>query len=301
MNAKWLLKRVGTAIYNNRSNIEFAVGTGLVVVGTGMMVSNAEEVVEVKKDLEQQRERIRLTDESDGWKDDKARGRACYNLATSAIKGYGKALGPGAAVEAGGLALMGISHATDRKEIAVGAAALTSLAAQFESYREACRADQGDEKDEEYLLGTVKEVEMKDDGTTESKTTVTKVAPHTIMFDESNPNWEKADFANYEYLSNHLRWLNERLWREGVLFGNDIRRDIGEGIDANACDWGITAMDDDGNRQWLSFGIEKNTERAQAFRDGKERSFVIVLNVEPQVNKKLYRLKKYLRADGTLK
>jgi hypothetical protein len=297
MKIKWLMKRIGTTLYNNRSNIEFVVGTGCVIAGTAMIATKAEDAVKVKNDVAREKERIAIMDEQDGWDSPSQRTKACAHMVKTGVKGYAKAYGPGVAVETAGIVLQTISKVTDNKQIAIQTGIATALASQFNSYRQAVIEDQGEEKDEQYLLGTVKEVEAHEDGTTTEKIVPTRTASHTIMFDESNDNWDKRDFVNKEFLEDHLFWLNERLWKEGVLFENDIRRDIGAPIDPSACTFGITAVNDNGDRQYLSFGMEKNTERAQAFRDGSERSFLITLNVEPNVNTKLYRLNKYQSED----
>lgn len=295
MKAKWLLKKIGTTIYNNRSNIEFVTGNIMVAVGTGMVISKAEDAVEVKREVERLKKEIELTDEADGWEGGE-RGKACFNVAKTAVCGYTKVYGPGVAVEVGGLVLMGISHATDRAEIATKSVALASLATQFYNYRQEVIKDQGEEKDEMYLTGATKETIVNEDGSTEEVITPHVVPDHAFLFDETNPNFEKEKFMNCDFLSDHERWLNEKLWNEGLLWENDIRRDVGAPIDPNASagDWGITAVDEDGNRNYISFGINKNTERAKAFRDGDEKAFLVILNnMEPNISKKLYRLNKY--------
>lgn len=297
MKIKWLAKKVGTKIWENRSNIEFIAGNIAVAVGTGMVISKAEEATEVKHEMERQIKEIELADEADGWEDNHERAKACFNMAKSTALGYAKVYGPGIAVEAGGLVLMGISHVTDRKEIAAKSVALASLATQFYNYRENVRKELGEAKDEEFLIGKPETIVTTDENgkqVTEEKPLV--IPDHSFIFDEHNPNFEKEGFMNLDFLTDHERWLNEKLWNEGLLWENDIRRDIGEAIDPNASagDWGITAVDDNGNRNYISFGINKNTERAQSFRDGSEKAFLVILNnMEPNISKKLYRLNKY--------
>lgn len=295
MNAKWLAKKVGAKIWENRSNIEFVTGNIMVAVGTGMIITKAEEATEVKYEMERQIKNIELKDEHDDWDSNSERARACFTMAKTTALGYGKVYGPGIAVEVGGLVLMGISHATDRKEIATKSVALASLATQFYNYRENVRRDQGEAKDEEYLLGKPDEIVTVDENGNQTVEKIPAVIPdHSFLFDESNINHEKNAMHNREFLEQHELWLNQRLWREGFLWENDIRRDVGAPIDPNAESWGITAVDDDGNRNYISFGINKNTERAEAFRNGTENSFLVIMNnMEPCITKKLYRLNKY--------
>lgn len=298
MKVKWLLKKVGTAIYDNRANIEFVVGAGLVVAGTAMAMSKAEEAVDVKREMERQIKEIELTDEDDGWETSMERTKACLTMAKTTAVGYAKTYALPIGVEVGGLVLMGVSHATLQKQVGTLSASLASTALAFANYRERVREELGDQKDEDFLLGKNNKIVNVDVENGEEKVTVEPldIPDHAFFFDEVNaPDaWEKEGFMNYDYLTNHERWLNDRLWREGVLWENDIRRDIKVPIDPKAAEWGITAVDDNGNRNYISFGINKNTERAQAFRDGTEKSFLIILdNMEPKISKKLYRLNKY--------
>lgn len=291
MKVKLLLKKVGTVIYDNRSNIEFAAGTLMVVAGTVMVIRKAEEAVEVKGEMERQIRNIELKDEYEDWDSNHQRTQACLKMARETVGGYLKAYGPGLAVEVGGLALMGISHATDRKEIATVSAALASTAMEFANYRKRVREELGDEKDEEFLMGKPV-VEEKDGKVTVSPETMPS---HSYLFStDTNTNCSGESMMDIDFLENHERWLNIRLQKEGILWENDIARDIGFKANPDADGWGITAVDDDGNTNYISLGLNKNTQRAKDFREGKTDQFLIVLdNMEPGISKKMYRLFKY--------
>lgn len=297
MNVKWLLKKIGTTIYNNRSNIEFVAGAALTVVGTGMIISKAEEAVEVKGEMENAIKVIELTDEADGWDSESQRTKACLDMARRTVCGYGKVYGPGIAVEVTGLVLMGISHATDRAEVVSKTAALSSLALEYANYRKRVIEDQGEAKDEEYRFGKP-EVIVNEDGTTTTKpvNVEDKDIVDRILFDEVNPNFSKEPRANYDTLFDNQRWLDEKLWVEGCLTINEIRKYIKAPASKKAAegDWGITAVDDEGNRQHINFHIDDDTDYARAFRNGEECSFMIKLDhIEPNITTKLYRLNKY--------
>lgn len=298
MKVKWLLKQIGTTLWEHRSDIEYVAGNAAIVAGTAMVISKAEDAIEVKHEYERQKRNIELTDEADGWESKRERGKAAFKMYKDAGVGYAKVYGPGLLVETGGLVLVGVSKATDKKEIASKSIALASLATQFYNYRQAVIEDQGEDKDEKYLMdsNTVEVVEVKEDGTTTSEKLVTKAPSHSFLFDEHNPNWEKETFMNLDFLESRQFGINDKLWVEGILWENDIRRYFGEGVDeeAGAGDWGITAVDDEGNRQYISIGLDKDTERVRAFKDGTERSFWCHLdNMEPNISRKIYRLNKY--------
>lgn len=293
MKLKWLLKEVGTVIYDNRSNIEFIAGTALVVAGTVVVIKQAEKAVEVKGEVERLKKNIELTDDADGWESQGERTKACFAVAKTAVFGYSKTYGVGIGMELAGLTLQGISKATDRSEISSKTMALTSIAAQFAAYRQRVREDVGEEKEEEYYIGKPAGiVQVGENGEVYEETTV--VPDHAFLFDETNSNYEKEGTFNLDFLESHEHWINERLWAEGFLWENDIRRDVNAPIDPNAGkgDYGITAVDDEGNRNYISFGLK--SRRAQSFRDGTEKSFLVILNnMEPNITKKLYRLNKY--------
>jgi hypothetical protein len=111
-----------------------------------------------------------------------------------------------------------------------------------------------------------------------------------MIFDETNPNWERDPASNRDFLENHERWLNEKLWAEGFLFENDIRRDLGFPIVKSGWTSGILATVQKGDftdRNWLSLGLNVNSPAAQRFRDGLEPSIILQPNVEDNILDKL--------------
>lgn len=293
MKVKALVKNIGKTVYDNRSNIEFVTGGVCIAVGTGMIMSKAEDAVEVKHDFEAAKKTIELKDEHEDWDDVKDRNKACRKMYKDAIVGYGKAYGPGLAVESAGLVLMGISHATDRAEIASISAALASTTLEFANYRQRVKDEFGEEKEEQIYLGGVKEV-VENDGTVSIDEDT--LPSHTIAFTRSNPHWSDDEGTNFDFVENIQRWLNIQLQKEGIIYENDIRRALGAKVDPRAEGYGITAVDDDGNTNYIDLGIYRDTGRAITFRDGKLVEMLFVLNnMEPRINKKTYRLLKYYR------
>lgn len=293
MKLKALAKSIGTTIWNQRSNIEFVAGNLMVVGGTAMIMTKAEDAVEVKKEYEFAKKAIELKDENDDWNNDKERSKECFNAAKNAVVGYTKCYGPGMAVEAGGLVLMAISKATDRKELAITSAALASTAMEFANYRKAWQEEVGVEKEEQVYLGSVKEI-VNEDGTTSIDED--SLPSHAIPFTRENAHWSDDLGVNFDFAENIQRWMNMKLQKEGVVYENDIRRALGAKIDPKAEGWGLTAVDDDGNTNFIDLGIYRDTGRAIKFRDGEPTEMIFVLNnMEPRINTKLYRLMKYHR------
>ncbi len=291
MNVKGSLKAIGAVAYKNRAKIETAVGIGLVAIGTGVIISKAKKAVEVSNRLEEINHDIRVKDANDEWESKKERSVARKELVKEAVVGYSKTYGLGITAVAGGIGLIIISDITMNKELA----AVTTLAASYAStlslVKDRVIADQGEEKWQEYLLGPqFTTVDVMPDGTVIQTTEPVdnpnrgaNLPPHCFFFDEASPNWEKDARMNRDFLETHLRWLNDKLWAEGFLFENDIRRDLGVPIVKTGWTAGIFAEDKDGNRNWLSFGLDAKNSRAQAFRDGIEPTILIQLNVEDNI------------------
>lgn len=293
MKFKALVKSIGTTIYNQRSNIEFVAGNLMVVGGTAMIMTKAEDAVEVKHEYEFAKKSIELKDENNDWESEKERKKECFGAAKNAAVGYAKCYGPGLAVEAGGLVLMAISKATDRKELAVTSAALASTAMEFANYRQKVRDEFGDEKDEQLYLGSTRTI-INEDGSTSIDTD--SLPTHAIPFTRENAHWSDDLGVNFDFAENIQRWMNMKLQKEGVIYENDIRRALGAKVDPRAEGWGITAVDDNGNTNYIDLGIYRDTGRAVSFRDGQPVEMIFVLtNMEPRINTKLYRLMKYHR------
>lgn len=291
MNVKGSLKALCAVAYKNRAKIETACGIGLVVIGTGVIISKAKKAVEVSDRLEEINHDICVKDANDEWGSKKERSIARKELVKEAAVGYSKTYGLGVAAVAGGITLIVISDITMNKELA----AVTTLAASYAStlslVKDRVIADQGEEKWQEYLLGPqFTTVDVMPDGTVVQTTEPVdnpnrgaNLPPHCFFFDEASPNWEKDARMNRDFLETHLRWLNDKLWAEGFLFENDIRRDLGVPIVKTGWTAGIFAEDKDGNRNWLTFGLDAKNPAAQAFRDGIEPTILIQMNVEDNI------------------
>lgn len=293
MKIKALAKAIGTTIYDHRSDIEFVVGNIMVVGGTAMVMTKAEEAVEVKRKFDFAKKSIELKDEHEDWDSSKERGKECFKMYKDAALGYTKCYGPGLAVEFGGLILMGVSKVTDKREIATTTAALASTALEFTQYRQRVRDELGVEKEEELYLGNKAEVVNEDGSVTIDEDSLPS---HVIAFKRDNPHWSDDAGVNFDFAENVQRWMNLKLQKEGVVFENDIRRALGAKIDPKADGYGITAVDDDGNTNYIDLGIYRDTGRAIEFRDGRAIEMLFVLNnMEPKISTKLYRLLKYHR------
>lgn len=283
MNLKRAIKTLGAVIYKNRSNIEFVAGIVLEVVGTAVIISKAKDAAAIAEQCEYKFEDAAAGDISKA------------SAVKYAVVEYTKCYGFGIGLEALGMGLTGLSHVTDRNEVGSALAFASSTAVAFNNYRQRVIEDVGEEKDQLYLLGPQSTtVEVDKDGNVIQKTepiedsnSKLNLPPHCIMFDETNPNWEKDPIQNRDFLENHERWLNQRLQAEGFLWENDIRRDLGSPL--VKCGWtsGIRAQSEDGTINYISLGLNTKNPAAQRFRDGIEPSIILQLNVEDNITDKL--------------
>lgn len=295
MNIKATLKNLGGVIYRNRSNIEFVGGLLLEIGGTALIVSRAKKAAEISQHCSWRLDDMRIADEQDAWESVEERKTERRDIWKYAVTEYTKCYGLAFGMVAGGMALTVVSKVTDSNTISDAYALAASTAAVFSQYRQRVIEDQGAEKDQLYLFGPqAVTVEVDKDGNVIQKTEPIEdsngkvnLPPHCMIFDETNPNWEKDPIANKDYLENHQRWLNQRLQAEGFLWENDIRRDLG--FPLVKCGWtsGIFATDADGNTNYLDIGLGAMNPAAQRFRDGVEPSIILQPNLENNITDQL--------------
>ncbi len=291
MSFKSGLKAFGAVLYRNRAAIETVTGLTCIAVGDGLIISKAKEAADISYEVEAMMADIHERDANHDWENKKERSKEMRRVLKFATKGYFKAYGLGIGLQLAGGTLVAVSDITQAKEITKVSTLLATTSATLSAVKERVIADQGEEKWQEYLLGPqFTTVDVMPDGTIIQTTepidnpgAEAGLPPHCFFFDESNYNWEKDARANKDFLEDHERWLNQRLWAEGFLFENDIRRDIGAPIVKSGWTSGIFAEDKNGNRNYISFGLNAKNPAAQRFREGVEPTILIQLNVEDNI------------------
>lgn len=291
MSIKKVLKTGLALAYKNRATIATVSGMIFVGVGTANIISKAKQAADIAYEIEARLDDIHQRDAANDWESKKERRKETNSVLKFAAVEYTKTYALGVACVVGGEILQGFGYATKCQQLSTATAFAASYAATLNAVKERVIEDQGEEKWQEYLLGPqFTTVDVLPDGTviqtTEPLANPNEDAglpPHCFFFDEHNYNWEKDPIANRDFLEAHLRWLNDKLWAEGFLFENDIRRDLGEPIVKSGWTSGIFATDKDGNRNYISFGLDAKNPAAQRFRDGIEPSVLIQLNVEDNI------------------
>ena len=108
---------------------------------------------------------------------------------------------------------------------------------------------------------------------------------YTALFDETNPNWEKAANFNYDFLIRVQSMLNDKLHANGYLTLNEARKALGfkplkgEGL---VLGW----YDNENHLGYVDLGLSRDDAAVKAFLNGEERSvWLDFLGVEYIVDK----------------
>ncbi len=151
------------------------------------------------------------------------------------------------------------------------AATVAGLHNLIANYRARVVADQGEQKDLEYLHGTIdKEITTTNSKGVE-KTKVVKVldpdgeTPYSVYYDAKNPTWDRDPGYNANFLQNQEKWANDQLQKHGHLFLNEVfdllkfpRTEAGQVV-------GWIYDTKDGADCVVDFGFRKNGEFVAGF------------------------------------
>lgn len=266
----------------NNDKIEMAAGMAAVGAGTVLLIKNSGKIADV---TEEYKYRMSYAEYNDDKPDEEEKKEVKKAAIKEAAVGYVKTVGPGVGLIVAGEVLQGISHATLTQKLTTVSASLATVGAAFDRYRQNVVADQGAEKDYEYMVGPVsKTVEVKQDGTVVETTTPVHAAgdpkfnyiPHSFMFDESCEEWTDNPTVNREFLERRLVFINQALDAKEYLTENEMRAffNLPPTIAGQAA--GAKRHEKDGSLNTISIGIEAMTEAAQRFRDGIEPSFLAI-------------------------
>lgn len=140
-----------------------------------------------------------------------------------------KLYGPAVLVGVGSLVALTKSHQQLTTRNTALTMAYTGLFKTFESYRDRVRAELGDDIDQQFLHGTVKqEIEYEDKSGRKRTKEITALdpdskTPFTRMFDRTTSTaWVPDPGYNQNQLDGQQDWANVRLRRNGHLFLNEV-------------------------------------------------------------------------------
>ena len=234
--------------------------TGMVVLGVGMMtyasvkacIKTAQEIEpildehEAQLDLINQKwvaESLRIQNDPEGLPtySEELKVQETMALMGNSIRKLVRVYWKPILTFTGGILLIaagfGLEYAAKAAAVATGAA----VAKDFENYRGRVIADQGAQKDFEYLHGVKKETVVEtvvDPETGEEKTVVTEVKKYDtdnlhaydVVFDELHPDFNLySPRANLKWHANRQRICNDLLVTQGWLTLNQARHVFGYG------------------------------------------------------------------------
>lgn len=283
-----MLKLIGSKIWQHRADIEFISGITLVSAGTSMLFERAGAISDAQYNHLIRKDNLKYDD----FESNKEYIDYILRDIKLTTKDYAKAAGIPIAMEAAGLILMGVSNATLEDQAATATALAAGYAATINKLKTNITNEYGENKYDELLYGLQsKVVTIDENGTVTEKTEYFNLGdnggfpPHSFMFDESR-DYEGDNKADRDYLEDHLRWINEKLWASDFLWENDILRDLHMPLTKSGWTSGIMAVDENGNRNYISYGLEKSINRR--FIEGIENVPIIILNVEDNIIDKLH-------------
>lgn len=160
-------------------------------------------------------------------------------------------------------------------------AALTATEKAFSKYRGLVKEKYGEEAEREihYDVRSERIDDTKAGEVKEVKTFSLEKSPYARIFDESNPNWDRASKSyGATFLITQQEYANQRLRAHGYLLLNDVYKALGfPKTSAGAVVGWATGHGDD----YVDFGLMNIT--SEGFLDGDERSVVLDFNVAGSV------------------
>lgn len=159
--------------------------------------------------------------------------------------------------------MLGSNNIMMRRNAALSAA-FTAVDTSFREYRKRVAGAIGDEAEMKLYRNErveLEQTETVDPETGEVKTETKEIkkidtAPHTALFDETNVNYERDPYNNYNlmFLKAHEQAANDKLRATGFMFENEVRDDLGldRTPEGQFSGW---IFDPDGPTHQISFGI----------------------------------------------
>lgn len=194
-----------------------------------------------------------------------------------------KLYGPSVSLGIASIVSIVCAHGIMRRRNVALMAAYKTVETAFSTYRQRLIEEFGAEKDQDYRAGVY--TEKTEDPETGKKTTkkrfdVTDISGYARIFDESNPNYDKTPDLNRMFLVNMQMWMNDKLRARGHVFLNEVYDALGfERTHAGAVVGWIMQKDGEGDN-YVDFGIYNDSERANAFINGMEKSILLDFNVD---------------------
>ena len=175
------------------------------------------------------------------------------------------------------------AHGIMRRRNAALVAAYGVLETAFSNYRDRVREAIGEDREQELYYGVRETVVVQE--STGKKTKVKDgsngpLSPYSLLFDESNINWEPEAGTNKTFLLIKQQHFNDMLFVRGHLFLNDVHRALGfpETKAGQAVGWVYNSEKGDGH---VDLGIYiPDSDVKRDFINGHERNIWLNPNVD---------------------
>ena len=216
-----------------------------------------------------------------------------------------KVYGPSLIIGTLSITSMFASNNILRKRNVALAAAYAVVDKSFKEYRGRVIDRFGEEVDRQikYNLKTMKVDEVITDENGKEKKVKKKIevggpdmySPYAIIFDETNPYWEKDAELNKFFLQSRQAQANDKLRANGYLFLNDVYEMLGhEKTKAGQVVGWVYDPDSGEGDNYIDFGLydiytkpKYEAEAKAAFINGYERSVIIDFNVDGNIWEKM--------------
>lgn len=259
-------------------------GAGVVgVIGTVVLASKATlKLEETLDDTSSKLEDIRTLQHDKYSEQDRTQDKAL--VYTRAVVGISKLYAPSVALGVVSIGCLTGSHYILTRRNAALTIAYAGLERVYSEYRDRVVAEVGEEREAQIWQPSEK-VEVLDE--TGKKKTVERVtalggSPYKVLFDEVNPNWNRAPEYNQIFIQAQQNYANDLLRARGHVFLNDIHDMLGlpRTKPGQIVGW-VLEGDGDG---YIDFGVFKNNEfDAMRFVSGQEPSIWLDFNVDGNV------------------
>ncbi len=258
-------------------------------MGTAVLAARAtlkvEDVLEEHEKTKFQIDDLAAKVQGSAYSEDDARADTVKLYLRTAAK-LGKLYGPAFICGAVSIAALSGSHAILNRRYLAITAGYAALDKGFEQYRARVVEQFGEDKDREFrqTLEMTDVVEVTADG----KKTKRKVAigvkglsEYSIVFDESNPNWQRTDGYNQIFLRCQQNYAKDLLHSRGHVTLNDVYDMIGAPrTKAGQIVGWVKGNGDD----FIDFGVFRMDEfRGLEFVKGNERSIILDFNVDGNI------------------
>lgn len=153
----------------------------------------------------------------------------------------------------------------------------------FKEYRARVEEAYGTEKEHELRYGTdlVETVDAEGHITKRLKVSPDGHSIYSRIFDESNPNWRRADSHNQMFVQCQQTMANRILEADGHIFLNDVYKMLGFPVtsEGQLVGWVLDGSKTSDN--YVDFGYSSaNKWNAMEFVNGEERNVILDFNVD---------------------